>query len=64
MNSSSPQGTCSDVTFMAIICPTVPAFYTKPDSIEELVDQMVGRTLDLFGFDTGDFPRWSGYEKE
>lgn len=48
----------------AIICPTVPAFYTKPGSIEELVDQMVGRTLDLFGLDTGDFPRWSGYEKE
>lgn len=48
----------------AIICPTVPAFYTKPESIEQLVEQMVGRTLDLFGFDTKDFPRWSGYEKD
>lgn len=48
----------------AIICPTVPALYTKPDTIEQLVDQMVGRTLDLFGLDTQDFPRWSGYEKD
>lgn len=48
----------------AIICPTVPAFYTKPDAIEQLVDQMVGRTLDLFGLDTQDFPRWNGFEKD
>lgn len=48
----------------AIICPTVPAFYTKPDTIEQFVDQMVGRTLDLFGLDTQDFPRWNGFEKD
>lgn len=48
----------------AIICPAMPAFYTKPDSIEELVDQMVGRMLDLFGLDTGDFQRWNGFQKE
>lgn len=48
----------------AIICPTVPAFYTKPQSVEALVDQMTGRLLDLFGFDTEGFPRWNGYEKD
>ena len=48
----------------AIICPTVPAFYTKPQSIDELVEQMTGRILDLFGIDTEGFPRWNGYEKD
>jgi len=47
----------------AIICPSMPAFYTKPGSIDDLVDQMVGRLLDLFDLDTGDFQRWSGFEK-
>ncbi|EMR83065.1 hypothetical protein ACHAPC_010747 [Botrytis cinerea] len=44
----------------AIICPQMPAFYTRPSSIDDLVDQMVGRCLDLFGLDTGDFKRWNG----
>jgi 4-hydroxy-3-polyprenylbenzoate decarboxylase len=48
----------------AIICPTVPAFYTRPDSIDDMVDQMVGRMLDLFDIDTGDFVRWAGTLKE
>jgi 4-hydroxy-3-polyprenylbenzoate decarboxylase len=39
-----------------IICPPVPAFYTRPESIEDLVDQSVGRVLDLI--DAGTFPRW------
>ncbi|GAA0459445.1 flavin prenyltransferase UbiX [Paractinoplanes deccanensis] len=43
-----------------IVAPPVPAFYTRPSGIEELVDQTVGRALDLFGIDTGDFPRWGG----
>ncbi|KAF7895847.1 hypothetical protein EAF00_005862 [Botryotinia globosa] len=44
----------------AIICPQTPAFNTRPSSIDDLVDQMVGRCLDLFGLDTGDFKRWNG----
>ena len=32
----------------AIVMPPVPAFYTKPQSIIELVDHTVGRVLDLF----------------
>jgi|SRR5581483_1379180 len=42
----------------AIIAPPVPAFYAKPQSIEELVDQTVGRVLDLFGIDVGVVHRW------
>lgn len=44
----------------AIVCPAMPAFYTKPATLDDAVDQMVGRMLDLFDIDTGDFERWSG----
>jgi 4-hydroxy-3-polyprenylbenzoate decarboxylase len=47
----------------AVVCPVMPAFYTRPQSIEDLVNQMVGRILDLFDLDTGDFQRWSGLDK-
>lgn len=43
-----------------IIAPPVPAFYTHPQSIEDIVAQTVGRTLDLFDIDTHNFPRWEG----
>ncbi len=45
-----------------IIFPPVPAFYTRPESVDDIVRQSVGRALDLFDFDTGDFPRWSGVQ--
>ena len=48
----------------AVICPAMPAFYTRPNSIDDLVTQMVGRMLDLFGLDSGDFQRWNGMEKD
>ncbi len=42
----------------AIIAPPVPAFYAKPDSIEEMIDHTVGRMLDLFEIDVGTVRRW------
>ncbi len=48
----------------AVICPLVPAFYIKPNSIDDLLDQMVGRMLDLFDIDTADFERWDGAMKD
>jgi 4-hydroxy-3-polyprenylbenzoate decarboxylase len=42
----------------AIILPPVPAFYAEPKTLSDLVDQMVGRTLDLFGYDWPDVKRW------
>lgn len=48
----------------AIIFPPVPAYYIKPSSVEDLVDQSVGRMLDLFDLDTEDFERWNGWNKE
>ncbi|CAO2649184.1 Nn.00g101330.m01.CDS01 [Neocucurbitaria sp. VM-36] len=43
-----------------IVFPPVPAFYTKPQSVDDIVKQSVGRILDMFDLDTGDFKRWSG----
>jgi 4-hydroxy-3-polyprenylbenzoate decarboxylase len=42
----------------AVIAPPLPAFYAKPQSIEEMVDQSVGRALDLFGLAWSPVKRW------
>ncbi|CAM3943083.1 UbiX family flavin prenyltransferase [Bordetella tumulicola] len=42
----------------AIIHPPVPAFYTNPKSIEDIVDHSLGRALDSFGLDMPNVPRW------
>jgi len=42
----------------AVIAPPVPAFYAKPQTIEEMVDHTLGRILDLFGLDAGTVRRW------
>lgn len=42
----------------AVIAPPVPAFYAKPRSIDEMVDQSVGRALDLFGLSWRPVRRW------
>jgi 4-hydroxy-3-polyprenylbenzoate decarboxylase len=42
----------------AVIAPPVPAFYAKPQTIAEMMDQSLGRVLDLFGLDTGSVKRW------
>lgn len=47
----------------AIVYPPVPAFYTKPASLEEMVDHTLGRVLDLFGVEIGTVKRWSGLKK-
>jgi flavin prenyltransferase len=42
----------------AVIAPPVPAFYTKPATIAEMIDQTLGRVLDLFDLDSGTVRRW------
>ena len=42
----------------AILAPPVPAFYHSPQSILDLVDQSVGRVLDLLGLPDPDARRW------
>src|SRR3954464_12207585 len=42
----------------AVIAPPMPAFYARPASLEEMVDQSVGRALDLFGLAWKPVKRW------
>jgi flavin prenyltransferase len=45
----------------AIVAPPMPSFYTRPQSLDELVDHTVGRLLDLLGISTeGLVRRWQG----
>ena len=43
----------------AIIAPPVPAFYNRPKTLDDVIDHIVGRVLDLFDLDTGKVKRWS-----
>jgi len=47
----------------AIMFPPVPAFYQKPETLDDIIDHSVGRALDLFGFDLDIVKRW-GEESE
>ncbi len=42
----------------AVILPPVPAFYSRPETIDDIVNHTVGRALDLFGIETGLVKRW------
>jgi len=42
----------------AIIAPPVPAFYAKPENLDDMVEHTVGRVLDLFDIDIGVVRRW------
>jgi flavin prenyltransferase len=42
----------------AIVMPPVPAFYTKPTTVEDIVNHSVGRALDLFGLKNDMVRRW------
>ena len=46
----------------AIVMPPVPAFYAKPESIDDMVNQTVGRCLDLFDLDNALVTRWNGMD--
>ena len=42
----------------AIIAPPIPALYTRPQSISDLIDQSLGRVLDLFELEASVTKRW------
>ena len=44
----------------AILAPPMPAHYTNPQTVDDLVDHHVGRLLDLFDLDSGLVQRWQG----
>lgn len=43
----------------AVIAPPVPAFYSKPESLDAMVNQTVARHLELFGLDVPGVHRWT-----
>jgi 4-hydroxy-3-polyprenylbenzoate decarboxylase len=47
-----------------VIMPPVPAFYHMPKTIEDIVDQSVGKVLDLFSIEASLFKRWGSSTKE
>ena len=47
----------------AIVMPPVPAFYTLPQSVDDIVNHTVARLLDLFGVDVKGAVRWTGEMK-
>jgi len=44
----------------AVIAPPMPAFYSQPQTIDDLINHSVGRVLDLFDVDAGILKRWEG----
>jgi len=44
----------------AIVLPPVPAFYHKPQTIQDIIDHVVGKALDLFNIQHSLFNRWAG----
>jgi flavin prenyltransferase len=44
----------------AVIAPPVPAFYTRPATVDDLVDHLCARILDQFGLDLPGAVRWTG----
>jgi len=43
-----------------IIMPPAPAFYHKPESVQDIIDHAVGKALDLFNIEHNLFSRWQG----
>lgn len=42
----------------AIVMPPVPAFYTRPTTVDEIVRHSIGRALDLLGVENNMVGRW------
>lgn len=50
-------------TLGAIIAPPVPAFYNRPTTLDDVINQSVGRVLDLFDIDVPGLKRWEGVRR-
>jgi len=47
-----------------VVLPAMPAFYNKPKTVDALIDQVVGKALDLLGVDHKLLKRWDGPGKQ
>ena len=50
--------TLSDIG--AVVAPIVPAFYTRPKTVDDIINHTCGRLLDMFGIETNAVKRWQG----
>ena len=44
----------------AIVVPAMPAFYQRPKELDDVIDHLVGKVLDLLGLEHNLFRRWTG----
>jgi 4-hydroxy-3-polyprenylbenzoate decarboxylase len=44
----------------AVIFPPVPVFYNKPETIDDIVNNTIGRVLDMFDVEQNLSPMWHG----
>ena len=44
----------------AVVLPAMPAFYNRPKTVDDLIDQVVGKALDLLGVEHHLSRRWNG----
>lgn len=58
LNASHIRNMLAVTEMGGIIAPPVPAFYAKPQSLDDMVNHTVGRTLDLFGIPHDLVKRW------
>jgi 4-hydroxy-3-polyprenylbenzoate decarboxylase len=45
----------------SVILPPMPAFYSNPKSLADMVDHIIGRLLDQFSLDMPGMNRWGGF---
>jgi flavin prenyltransferase len=45
-----------------VMVPPVPAFYNRPQNLQEMIDHVLVRVLDQFGIETPNAKRWSGLQ--
>jgi 4-hydroxy-3-polyprenylbenzoate decarboxylase len=55
---------CAVTEMGAVVLPPVPGFYTRPRSVDDLVNHTVAKVLDQFSIDAGLVQRWSGLPDE
>lgn len=47
----------------AVVVPAMPAFYHRPKTVDDIVNHLVGRVLDLLGIENRLFKRWEGMQR-
>lgn len=64
LNASHIKNMLAVAEMGGVLLPPVPAFYNRPQTIEQLVDHTVGRTLDLLGLPHRLLAPWEGLKHE